>query len=443
MMNDTGTHVPERGERSKKLFDLAKSYIPGGVNSPVRAFSGVGGNPFFVSRATGSRIHDVDGKEYIDYVCSWGPLILGHAHPEVMACVRDQTERGVSYGAPTEMESTLARMIVEALPAVELVRMVNSGTEATMSAIRLARGFTGRDIIIKFDGCYHGHVDHLLIQAGSGGLTLGVPDSKGVPADFARNTISLPYNDLLAVDTVVKNHRGRIACIILEPVCGNMGVVPPREGFLEGLREICDREDILLVFDEVITGFRVGYNGAQGRFGVVPDLTCLGKVIGGGFPVGAYGGRRDIMEQVAPIGKVYQAGTLSGNPVAMRAGIKTLEVLGREGVYDRLERASSTLDKGLTAAAEEHGVDVFPTRVGSMFSMFFTTTEVRDHATAKGSDTARYARFFWALQSAGVNLAPSQFESGFVSTAHSDHDIEETIAIADRAFGSMVSGGGG
>ncbi|MDP6627024.1 MAG: glutamate-1-semialdehyde 2,1-aminomutase, partial [Methanopyri archaeon] len=305
-MNDTGTHVPERGGRSKELFELAKNYIPGGVNSPVRAFSGVGGKPFFVSRASGSRIHDVDGREYIDYVCSWGPLILGHAHPEVMACVRDQTERGVSYGAPTEAESLLARMIVEALPGVELVRMVNSGTEATMSAVRLARGFTGRDMIIKFDGCYHGHVDHLLIQAGSGGLTLGVPDSKGVPADFARNTISVPFNDLPAVDAVVKSHRGRIACIILEPVCGNMGVVPPHEGFLEGLREICDREDILLVFDEVITGFRVGYNGAQGRFGVIPDLTCLGKVIGGGFPVGAYGGRKDVMEQVAPIGKVYQ-----------------------------------------------------------------------------------------------------------------------------------------
>lgn len=424
------------GKRSDELFEIARRYIPGGVNSPVRAFKAVGGSPIFIERAQGSKICDVDGKEYIDYVSSWGPMVLGHAHPRVMEALAFGLKRGISYGAPTQLEVDLAKMIVEAVPSMELVRMVNSGTEATMSAIRVARGYTGRDKIIKFEGCYHGHGDYLLVKAGSGAITFGQPDSAGVPADFARNTISVAYNNLEAVEEVLRRQGEEIACIIVEPVAGNMGVVPPKEGFLEGLRALCDRHGALLIFDEVITGFRVAYGGAQELYGVRPDLTCLGKIIGGGLPVGAYGGRREVMECVAPLGPVYQAGTLSGNPLAMTAGIETLKVLKNPGVYEELERKTRTLCHGFRERALVLGLPMFQTRVGSMFTNFFTDREVTDYASAKSSDTARYARFFTGMLERGISLAPSQFEAGFVSLAHTEEDVQKTL---EACFAVMKS----
>jgi len=423
--------------RSHSLYTEAQRYMPGGVNSPVRAFSAVGGEPLFIARGEGPYIYDVDGRRYIDYVLSWGPLILGHAHPQVVSALKDAAERGISYGAPTALETELAKRVVEAVPSIEMVRFVNSGTEATMSALRLARAYTGRSKIIKFEGCYHGHADFLLVRAGSGVTTLGLPDSAGVPEGIAQDTLIAPYNDLQPVDRLFSANRGQIAAVVVEPVAGNMGVIPPEPGFLEGLRGVTKAEGALLIFDEVITGFRVAYGGAQALYGVTPDLTCLGKVIGGGLPVGAYGGRREIMEMVAPLGPVYQAGTLSGNPLCMTAGIETLKVLAQPGAYERLEERSARLVDGIRAAAEAARIPAFQTRVGSLFCTFFNGERVVDYASAKRSDTGRYALFFRAMLENGVYLAPSQFEAGFLSLAHSDEDIERTIEAAEAAFAGL------
>ncbi|MEJ2066882.1 MAG: glutamate-1-semialdehyde 2,1-aminomutase [Deltaproteobacteria bacterium] len=419
---------------SERLYEEGQRYIPGGVNSPVRAFRAVGGNPLFIQRAQGARIWDVDDNEYIDYVASWGPMILGHAHPQVVKAIQRAAGRGTSYGAPTPLEVELASLIVEAVPSVELLRMVNSGTEAVMSAIRLARGYTARDKIVKFEGCYHGHSDGLLVRAGSGATTFGIPDSPGVPADYTRNTLLAPFNDLAAVRDLIKAHPEQIACIIVEPIAGNMGVIPPREGFLEGLRKLCDQDGIILIFDEVITGFRVGWSGAQGLYGVMPDLTCLGKIIGGGLPVGAFGGKRAIMEKLVPLGGVYQAGTLSGNPLAMTAGIETLKLLKEEGTYQRLEEKAAFLCFEAEKIARASGTPTSFTRVGSMFCTFFTPGPIVDYASAKQSDTEAFRRYFWALLKGGVYIAPSQFEAGFLSLAHTDEDIEKTLTALQSAF---------
>jgi len=419
---------------SDALFARAQRVIPGGVNSPVRAFRGVGGNPFFVARAEGCRITDVDGRTYIDFLGSWGPLILGHAAPSLVEAVGEALRRGTSYGAPTEGEVELAELISRAVPSMEMLRLVSSGTEAAMSAIRLARGATGRDAIVKFEGCYHGHADSLLVKAGSGGATFGVPDSLGVPAALAALTITVPFNDLSAVKAVMAARGREVAAIVVEPVAGNMGVVPPAAGFLEGLRALCDSHGSLLVFDEVITGFRVAYGGAQALYGVRPDLTCLGKIIGGGLPVGAYGGARAIMERVAPLGGVYQAGTLSGNPLAVAAGLSALRALASPGVYPRLEEGGAQLQQGLEEGAKAAGVALTVNRVGSMLTAFFTASPVTDYASAKRSDTARYGRFFHAMLDGGVFLAASQFEAAFVSLAHARADLDEASAIAGKAF---------
>lgn len=416
--------------KSEAFFQRAQELIPGGVNSPVRAFRSVGRTPLFIAQGQGSRIFDVDGNEYIDYVGSWGPLLLGHRHPEIVAALERTLETGTSFGAPTPAEIELAQEICNAAPSIEMVRLVNSGTEATMSAIRLARGFTGRDLIVKFDGCYHGHVDSLLVQAGSGVATLGIADTRGVPQQFCDTTISLPYNSAEAVAAAFEKHRDKIAAIIVEPVAGNMGCVPPAAGFLEALRKITQEAGALLIFDEVMTGFRLAYGGAQERFGITPDLTTLGKVIGGGLPVGAYGGRKDIMQMVAPAGPVYQAGTLSGNPLAVAAGLAMLRHLkAHPEIYTQLEEHASRL-----CAAVPPGVTV--NRVGSMFTCFFTDSPVTDYESAKRSDTRRFSRFFGAMLDRGVYLAPSQFEAAFVSAAHTDRDIDETIAAAREAFGA-------
>ncbi|MFO7272617.1 MAG: glutamate-1-semialdehyde 2,1-aminomutase [Sphaerobacter thermophilus] len=425
--------------RSERAFAEAQRYMPGGVNSPVRAFRAVGGTPPFIERGQGSRLTDVDGNVYIDYVCSWGPLIAGHAHPAVTARLHEAVDRGTSYGAPTEAETELARLVVEMVPSIEMVRFVNSGTEATMSALRLARGATGRDKIVKFAGCYHGHADALLSTAGSGVLTLGIPSGPGVTAGTAADTISLPFNDLDAVRAVFAESGDQIAAVIVEPVAGNMGVIPPAEGFLEGLREITREHGALLIFDEVITGFRVAPGGAQERYGVLPDLTCLGKIIGGGLPVGAYGGRRDLMEQMAPLGPVYQAGTLSGNPLAMAAGIATLELLREPGTYERLEALGAQLAEEMTRAAEAAGVPLTVNRVGSMLTGFFTEGPVTDYASATAADTTRYARFHQAMLARGVYLAPSQFEAAFVSLAHTAEDLEQTAEAAMAAMREVAA----
>ena len=420
--------------RSEQMYEEAKKYMPGGVNSPVRAFRAVGGQPLFIERGAGARIWDVDGNEFIDYVCSWGPLILGHAPRVIVNALKTVADNGTSFGAPTELETTLAKMVVEAVPSIEMVRFVNSGTEALMSAIRLARAFTGADKIIKFDGCYHGHGDSVLVKAGSGVLTLGAPDSPGVPNSVAQNTISVPYNDIEAVEQAFEVYRSEVAAIVVEPVAGNMGVVPPKPDYLEGLRTVADENGALLIFDEVITGFRVAYGGAQELYGIKPDLTCLGKIIGGGLPVGAYGGRRDIMETVAPLGPVYQAGTLSGNPLAMVAGIEMLKALSEPDVYNQLAAKSAKLEEGLVKAARDAGIPTCTTRVGSMLCTFFTDQEVVDYATAKTSDTARYAAYHRRMLENGVYLAPSQFEAAFVSLAHGDAEIEATIQAATTAM---------
>jgi glutamate-1-semialdehyde 2,1-aminomutase len=414
--------------KSEELFRRAQVLIPGGVNSPVRAFRSVGGNPPFIARGQGSHIFDVDGNEYIDYVCSWGPLLLGHRHPEILAALERALEIGTSFGAPTEPEILLAEAICDAVPSIEMVRLVSSGTEATMSAIRVARGFTGRDLVVKFEGCYHGHVDSLLVKAGSGMATLGIADTRGVPKAFCDTTIALPYNSVDAVEAVFRVYHERIAAIIVEPVVGNMGCVPPLPGYLEALREITSRHGALLIFDEVMTGFRVAFGGAQERYGIKPDLTTLGKVIGGGLPVGAYGGRADIMSQVAPVGPIYQAGTLSGNPLAVAAGLQMLRHLkAHPEVYDRLEARAAAICADVPA-----GVTV--NRVGSMFTFFFTGEPVTDFESAKRSDTARFGRFFRAMLDRGIYLAPSQFEAAFVSAAHSEEDARRTVSAAKEAF---------
>jgi glutamate-1-semialdehyde 2,1-aminomutase len=424
--------------KSSELFEKARAIIPGGVNSPVRAFKPVGGEPIFIQKAAGSKIYDVDGAEYVDYVGSWGPMIAGHAHPKVIEAIRKATDQGTSFGAPTELEVTMAQLVIDAVPSVEMVRMVNSGSEATMSAIRVARGYTGRDKIIKFDGCYHGASDSLLVQAGSGVETLGLPDSPGVPAVLANLTISLPFNDLATVKKVLENDGKNIACIILEPVVGNMGVLPPEPGYLKGLRSLCSEHGVVLIFDEVMTGFRVAFGGAQERYGVTPDLTTLGKIIGGGLPVGAYGGRREIMEQVAPSGPIYQAGTLSGNPLAMTAGIETLKLLKEDGVYEKLEELSATLCDGLKELTQKHKIPAVFNRVGAMFSIFFTDNkEVKNYLDAKTCDTDRFAKYFAKMLEGGVNLAPSQFEAGFMSLAHTKEDIDKTLNAADAALKSL------
>ena len=420
--------------KSRKLWRIAKEYIPGGVNSPVRAFKGVGGDPVFIKMGRGSHIYDVDGNRYIDYVLSWGPLILGHAHPAILKAIKDASRLGTSFGAPTEGEVELAKMITGIYPSMEKVRLVNSGTEAAMSAIRLARGFANRNKIIKFEGCYHGHVDSLLVQAGSGATTLGVPDSSGIPIDSVKDTITLPFNDLDSVHAACKTHGRDIACLIVEPVAGNMGVIPPKQGFLEGLREITARYNIVLIFDEVMTGFRVALGGAQELYGVKPDMTTLGKIVGGGLPVGAFGGRRDIMEKLAPTGTVYQAGTLSGNPLAVACGIATLKILSKGNVHKRLEKMSRDLSRGLKEAADKSGVKVFQTRVGSMLCLFFTEKKVVDYKTALSSDRTKYAVYFHNMLKRGVYLAPSQFEAAFLSTAHSEDDINKTIRAAQEAM---------
>jgi glutamate-1-semialdehyde 2,1-aminomutase len=423
---------------SSELFQQAQRFIPGGVNSPVRAFKAVGGTPLFVERAEGAYLFDADGNRYVDYVLSWGPMIAGHAHPQVIAAVQACLGKGLSFGAPTALEIELARRLCAIVPGMELVRMVSSGTEATMSAIRLARGYTGRDKIVKFEGCYHGHSDSLLVKAGSGALTLGVPSSPGVPAALADHTLTLAYNDSAQVRDTFAALGEQIAGVIVEPVAGNMNCIPPQPGFLETLREQCDRYGAVLIIDEVMTGFRLGLAGAQGHYGVTADITTLGKVIGGGMPVGAFGGRREIMERIAPLGPVYQAGTLSGNPVAMAAGLAQLEIVSQPGFYESLFARTDTLVNGLRAAAERHGIALTSNHVGSMWGLFFTEAEqVTNYAQVMACDTARFNRFFHGMLEEGVYLAPASYEAGFLSSAHSDADLEFTIAAADRVFSTL------
>jgi len=424
--------------RSSELFLKAEQIIPGGVNSPVRAFKSVGGDPIFIQKAFGSTIEDADGKQYIDYVGSWGPMIVGHANEEVLDAVIEAARSGTSFGAPTEREIILADMVIDAVQSIEKVRMVNSGTEATMSAIRVARGATGRDKIIKFNGCYHGHADGLLVKAGSGALTLGVPDSPGVPVDYARNTLIAEYNDLSSVKELFDENSGEIACVIIEPVPGNMGVMIPAEGFLEGLRDLCTKDGALLIFDEVMTGFRVAYGGVQELTGITPDLTTLGKVIGGGLPVGAYGGKAEFMSQVAPEGPIYQAGTLSGNPLAMAAGIATLRILSRPETYNDLEATSRSLAKGLASVNEKLGLQLAFNRVGSMFTTFFTPGPVAGLADVNASDTGKFGEYFRAMLEEGIYLAPSAYEAAFISLAHSDKDIQKTVEAHERALTKVM-----
>ncbi|MEW6445185.1 MAG: glutamate-1-semialdehyde 2,1-aminomutase [Pseudomonadota bacterium] len=424
--------------RSHDLFVQAQKHIPGGVNSPVRAFRGVGGDPIFFERAQGAYLFDVDGKRYIDYVGSWGPMIAGHTHPTVIEAVKNAAERGLSFGAPTAIETRMADLLCEIVPSLEMVRMTSSGTEATMSAIRLARGYTGRDTIVKFEGCYHGHGDSLLVKAGSGMLTLGVPSSPGVPEGLARHTLTLEYNNLAQVEQVFAEKGGEIACVIVEPVAGNMNCILPKNGFLEGLRAICTKHGAVLIFDEVMTGFRVALGGAQQHYGVTPDLTTLGKVVGGGMPVGAFGGRREIMEYIAPLGPVYQAGTLSGNPVAMAAGLATMELIMAPGFFETLSARTQNLCDGLRDAASDAGISLTTNNVGGMFGFFFTPSDsVETFADVGQCDIERFKRFFHAMLKEGVYLAPSAYEAGFVSGAHTCEDIKATVDAAQRVFSAL------
>ncbi len=422
---------------NEALFQRAQQSIPGGVNSPVRAFRAVGGTPPFIVRGEGARLWDAEGRSYIDYVLSWGPLVLGHAHPEVVRAVSEAAKHGLSFGAPTTQETELAELIKKMVPSIELVRLVSSGTEATMSALRLARGFTGRSTIVTFEGCYHGHGDSLLVKAGSGLLTFGTPSSSGVPAETAQHTLVLPYNDAAALGKAFRDLRGRIAAVIVEPVAGNMNLVAPEPGFLQAARDACSRDGAVLIFDEVMTGFRVAAGGAQARYGIAPDLTTLGKVIGGGMPLAAFGGRRDIMEQLAPLGPVYQAGTLSGNPVAVAAGLTTLRELGKPGVAQRIEQSARRLTEGLAAAAKKAGVPFSAQNVGSMFGLYFRASAPRSFQEVMQSDTQAFNRFFHAMLADGIYLAPSAYEAGFISTAHGEAEIGATLQAAERAFASL------
>ena len=424
--------------KSEKLFAEAQRLIPGGVNSPVRAFTGVGGVPLFIEHADGACLYDADGKAYIDYVGSWGPMVLGHNNEGIRQAVIEAAQRGLSFGAPTEMEVTMAQLVCDLVPSMEMVRMVNSGTEATMSAIRLARGFTGRDKIIKFEGCYHGHADHLLVKAGSGALTLGQPNSPGVPADFAKHTLTCTYNDLESVRAAFEQYPAAIAAIIVEPVAGNMNCIPPQPDFLPGLRALCDEFSALLIIDEVMTGFRVALGGAQAHYNVKPDLTCLGKIIGGGMPVGAFGGRREVMSALAPTGPVYQAGTLSGNPVAMAAGYACLTQIAQPGMHDRLNRLTEQLAQGLVEAAKQGNIPVVVNQVGGMFGLFFTDADsVTCYQDVTQCDVERFKRFFHLMLEEGVYFAPSAFEAGFMSLAHTDEDIQHTVEAARRCFAKL------
>ena len=424
--------------RSESLFASAQAHIPGGVNSPVRAFRSVGGTPLFIKAAQGAYITDEDDKQYVDYVGSWGPMILGHSHPEVLEAVRAQLAFGLSYGAPTAMETEMAERVCALVPSMDMVRMVSSGTEATMSAIRLARGYTGRDNIIKFEGCYHGHSDSLLVKAGSGALTQGVPSSAGVPADFAKHTLTLPYNDIDAVAKTLAEVGQTVACIIVEPVAGNMNCVPPVKGFLEGLRSLCDEHGVVLIFDEVMTGFRVALGSAQGYYGITPDLSTFGKIVGGGMPVGCFGGKREIMEKIAPLGPVYQAGTLSGNPLAMAAGLKTLELISREGFHDELAAYTTRMLDGLKERAKAAGIAFTTTQVGGMFGLYFTDKEtIESFDDVMASDANRFNVFFHKMLEGGVYLAPSAFEAGFTSIAHGEKELAITFAAAEKAFAAL------
>lgn len=425
-------------DKSAQAFAEAKQHIPGGVNSPVRSFRGVGGTPPFIAAANGSKLVDIDGNTYIDYVGSWGPMILGHAYPEVTEALRDAIGRGTSYGAPTLLETELAKLVKAAVPSMELVRFVNSGTEATMSVLRLARAYTKRSKIVKFAGCYHGHHDSLLVKAGSGVTTLGIPDSPGVPDSIAATTLTVNYNDADGLADLFRRHGEDIAAVIIEPVPGNMGLVLPREGYLQSVRDITRAYGALLIFDEVMSGFRVGYGGAQAAFGITPDLTCLGKVIGGGLPVGAYGGRREIMERIAPAGPVYQAGTLSGNPLAMTAGIATLKIIRAQGYYERLAERTARLCAGIMAEAEKFGLQLQHHQIGSMFCLFFSAKPVYDYDSAKEADVGAFNTYFHAMLEQGVYLAPSQFEAGFMSSAHSDEDIAATVSACNVAFAKVT-----
>ncbi|ABY70135.1 glutamate-1-semialdehyde 2,1-aminomutase [Actinobacillus pleuropneumoniae] len=424
--------------KSEQLFEKAQKVIPGGVNSPVRAFKGVGGTPVFIQKAEGAYITDSDGKKYIDYVGSWGPMVLGHNHPAIIDAVLKAVPNGLSFGAPTESEITLAELVTKLVPSIELVRMVSSGTEATMSAIRLARGYTGRDKIIKFEGCYHGHSDSLLVKAGSGALTLGQPSGPGVPADFAKHTLTCTYNDLDSVKTAFEQYPNEIACLIVEPVAGNMNCIPPKNDFLKGLRALCDQYGAVFIIDEVMTGFRVALGGAQAYYDVKPDLTTLGKIIGGGMPVGAFGGKKEIMEYIAPTGPVYQAGTLSGNPIAMAAGLACLTELSKAGNEEKLAAQTKTLAEGFKALADKHNVPFTAQYVGGMFGLFFTEqAEITNFQEVMKCDAAKFNRFFHLMLEQGVYLAPSAFEAGFMSLAHSDEDIQATLAAADKAFAQL------
>jgi len=423
---------------SARLFEQAKKYIPGGVNSPVRACRSVGCDPVFITKAGGANLTDADGNEYIDFVCSWGPMIIGHAHPDVVAAIQKTAASGTSFGAPTPVEIDLASMVVEALPSVEKVRFVNSGTEATMSAVRLARGYTGKKIVVKFDGCYHGHADSFLVKAGSGIITLGIPGSPGVPEEIVKNTLSIPYNDVEVLEKTLRDENLEIACVIVEPVAGNMGCVPPKPGFLDKLRKLTSELGIVLIFDEVITGFRLSYGGAQQYYDISPDLTCLGKIIGGGLPVGAYGGKSDIMNCIAPDGPVYQAGTLSGNPLAMVAGIATLKILQKNGFYEQLEEKSAGYAERLKNIAGSVGIDVQLNRVGSMMTGFFTAEPVTDFESAMKADAARYAQHYRQMLAGGVYLAPSQFETAFISAAQTEEDLLAAIKITEWSFKKLL-----
>jgi len=424
--------------KSRRLYAEAKKVIPGGVNSPVRAFRAVGLEPLFVSKAKGSKVYDADGGVYIDYVSSWGPMILGHAHPQARKAMSLALSKGWSYGAATELEVRLAQKISAAIPSMELVRMVSSGTEAAMSALRVARGFTGRDKIIKFEGCYHGHADSFLVKAGSGAMTFGIPDSAGVPESLAANTLVAPYNDLEAVRALFNQNPSQIACVVVEPIAGNMGIVLPREGFLKGLQEICRNHGALLIFDEVITGFRLAYGGVQKIFDITPDLTCLGKIIGGGMPVGAYGGRREVMGKIAPLGPIYQAGTLSGNPLAMTCGLATLDILRQKDVYKKLDLLAEKLCQGLEDLTRKKGIPARINRSGSMFTLFFTGDDVFDYNSAKKAEAGKYAKYFQGMLQSGVWLPPSQFEACFISLAHTAKDIQETLKAAAYTFDSLT-----